>query len=93
MRVRHALIGLALGSALAVGGTATTAQAAVPAASAKSSAAAANAADSPSLHWVGIYPTQAECQAAAEAVGSEQYTCGFINFDTLWRGWVLNAWY
>lgn len=92
MRVRHALIGMALGSALALGGTAVTAEAAVPVRTADVSGGAASAAAEPSRHWVGSYATQAECQAAGRATGAEKFTCEFFFFDGLFNRWMLYTW-
>jgi hypothetical protein len=77
MRMRRALVSLALGGALALGGTAATAHAATPA----------------SWHLVGLgYSTQEECLADGEAKGIEVMSCQFIQVD-MYMGWTLYAWY
>jgi hypothetical protein len=77
MRMRRALVSLALGSALALGGTAATAQAATPA----------------SWHLVMLgYATEEQCLADGEAKGIEVMRCDFIGVD-MYMGWTLYAWY
>ncbi|MFD9570102.1 hypothetical protein ACFWBI_09685 [Streptomyces sp. NPDC059982] len=80
MRTRHALVGLTLGSALALGGTAVTAEAAetAPSATAPSSS-----------HFSGFYTSPEACRAAGQAKGVP-YTCEFVDFN--WS-WALYLWY
>jgi hypothetical protein len=78
MRMRRALVSLALGSALALGGTAATAHAATP---------------EPSWHLVALgFSTEEQCLAYGEAKGIEVMMCDFIGVD-MYMGWTLYAWY
>ncbi|MEU8432844.1 hypothetical protein AB0F18_07985 [Streptomyces sp. NPDC029216] len=75
MQTRYALTGMALGSALLVGGATIDARAAEPARSATVSA---------ERKPVGYFRTQAECEAAGQARGVP-YTCAFWLYPTpLW---------
>lgn len=76
MRIRHALASLALGGALALGGTAVPAQATEPTPSAKVSANDANAA-APDWHYHSTYYNSPSwCESAGEAL-SLPYKCVF----------------
>ncbi|MET9606236.1 hypothetical protein ABZZ17_14360 [Streptomyces sp. NPDC006512] len=87
MRMRHALTGLTLGSALALGGTAVAAHAAEPARSAEASARETNAVPSEKHHH-GTYWTLAQCQAAG-ASQSLPYTCEPFIFGAPTVQWAL----
>ncbi|MFG2622790.1 hypothetical protein ACGFXC_34780 [Streptomyces sp. NPDC048507] len=81
MPTRHAPVGPALGSALALSGTAVTARAAEP-------AQPATAAPS-SSHFSGFYAGPEACRAAGQAKG-HPFTCEFTDFN--WS-WALYLWY
>lgn len=77
--MRRALVSLALGSALALGGTAATAHAATP---------------EPSWHLVGLgYSSEEACLADGEAKGIEVMMCDWIQVDDWYMGWTLYSWY
>ncbi|MFD8145353.1 hypothetical protein [Streptomyces sp. NPDC059708] len=73
MRVRSALTGLTLGSALVLGGTTATAQAAVPERPAGAVAAGS----------VYVYSTPEACVAAGKATG-KRFSCTYWDFALGW---------
>ncbi|MET7702266.1 hypothetical protein [Streptomyces sp. NPDC005485] len=87
MRMRRALVGLVVGSALALGGTAATAQASEPTRSIKASARETNA-DPAGWHYYGAYWNKSDCISDGDASG-DTYQCGAGPFGQ----WLLYLWY
>ncbi|SED26410.1 hypothetical protein SAMN04490356_7698 [Streptomyces melanosporofaciens] len=91
MRMRRALVSLALGGALALGGTAVTAQAADGTASPQLSASETNAVPA-SWHFYRAYWTKAACLTEGDALGGT-YTCSYGKGNDGKYKWFLYRWY
>ncbi|MGW1105773.1 hypothetical protein [Streptomyces sp. NPDC002540] len=92
MRMRRALVSLALGGALALGGTAVTAQAADGTASPQLSAGETNAVLASSWHFYRAYWTLDACAAEGNALGGT-FKCSYgIGNDGKYK-WFLYRWY
>lgn len=87
MLMRRALVGLAVGSALILGGTAGTAQASEPTQAMKASAQETNAVPA-DWHYQGAYWNKSACLSDGDASGAT-YQCTAGPFGQ----WLLYLWY